>query len=68
MYWAGDRLGNERVKGAYAYKQLLNKTDGYPWELIFRLKIFLHSKLFMQLLFEKMQKDGRTMVFKWKMH
>ncbi|MEN8123907.1 MAG: amidohydrolase [Bacteroidota bacterium] len=25
MYWAEDRLGNERIKGAYAYKQLLNK-------------------------------------------
>ena len=24
MYWAEDRLGKERVKGAYAYKQLLN--------------------------------------------
>lgn len=23
MYWAADRLGNERVKNAYAYKQLL---------------------------------------------
>ena len=26
MYWAEDRLGAERVKGAYAYKTLLNKT------------------------------------------
>ncbi|WOD42913.1 amidohydrolase [Hwangdonia lutea] len=25
MYWAEDRLGNERIKGAYAYKDLLNK-------------------------------------------
>ena len=24
MYWAEDRIGSERVKGAYAYKQLLN--------------------------------------------
>lgn len=24
MYWAEDRLGEERVKGAYAYKKLLN--------------------------------------------
>ncbi len=23
MYWAGDRVGNERLKGAYAYKKLL---------------------------------------------
>ncbi|MEC8832499.1 MAG: amidohydrolase, partial [Bacteroidota bacterium] len=26
MYWAEDRLGSERVKGAYAYKDLLNKA------------------------------------------
>ena len=25
MYWAGDRVGAERIKGAYAYKDLLNK-------------------------------------------
>ncbi|MFC3196251.1 amidohydrolase [Parapedobacter deserti] len=26
MYWAGDRIGSERIKGAYAYKRLLNET------------------------------------------
>lgn len=26
MYWAQDRLGNPRIKNAYAYKELLNKT------------------------------------------
>ena len=26
MYWAEDRLGEERVKGAYAYKDLLNEA------------------------------------------
>ena len=26
MYWAGDRLGEEREKGAYAYKQLLDQA------------------------------------------
>lgn len=30
MYWAGDRLGNERVKGAYAYKQLLRQNGWLP--------------------------------------
>ncbi|MEI9946058.1 MAG: amidohydrolase [Chitinophagaceae bacterium] len=30
MYWAGDRLGNERVKGAYAYKQLLEQNGWIP--------------------------------------
>ncbi|MDN3725166.1 amidohydrolase [Aequorivita sp. SDUM287046] len=26
MYWAEDRVGTERIKGAYAYKELLNKA------------------------------------------
>ena len=30
MYWANDRLGNERVKGAYAYKQLLTQNSWLP--------------------------------------
>ena len=30
MYWAGDRLGSERVKGAYAYKQLLQQNGWIP--------------------------------------
>jgi len=30
MYWAGDRLGPERVKGAYAYKQLLKQNGWIP--------------------------------------
>ncbi len=30
MYWAQDRLGEKRVKGAYAYKQLLNQNGWMP--------------------------------------
>jgi len=30
MYWAADRLGKERVKGAYAYKQLLQQNGWLP--------------------------------------
>lgn len=30
MYWAKDRLGPERVKGAYAYKQLLQQNGWIP--------------------------------------
>lgn len=30
MYWAGDRLGAERVKGAYAYQQLLDQNGWIP--------------------------------------
>ena len=30
MYWAAERLGSERVKGAYAYKQLLQQNGWIP--------------------------------------
>lgn len=30
MYWAADRLGPDRVKGAYAYKQLLDQNGWMP--------------------------------------
>lgn len=30
MYWAGDRLGAERVKNAYAYQQLLKQNGWLP--------------------------------------
>lgn len=30
MYWAGDRLGAERVKTAYAYKELLQQNGWLP--------------------------------------
>lgn len=30
MYWAGERLGAERVKGAYAFKQLLQQNGWIP--------------------------------------
>ncbi|MBI3138746.1 MAG: amidohydrolase [Sphingobacteriales bacterium] len=30
MYWAGDRLGEERILGAYAYKQLLQQNGWLP--------------------------------------
>jgi predicted amidohydrolase YtcJ len=30
MYWAAERLGNERIKGAYAYKQLMDQNGWIP--------------------------------------
>lgn len=30
MYWAGDRLGPQRIKGAYAYEQLLKQNGWLP--------------------------------------
>lgn len=51
MYWAGDRLGSQRVKGAYAFKQLMTEngwiplgTD-FPVEDISPFKTF-HSAVF----------------------
>lgn len=49
MYWAGDRLGAERLKGAYAYKQLLAENNwmplgtDFPVEEINPFKTFLAS-------------------------
>jgi len=30
MYWAEERVGHHRIKGGYAYKQLLNENDWMP--------------------------------------
>jgi len=30
MYWAGDRVGPERMKGAYAFKQLMEENEWIP--------------------------------------
>jgi predicted amidohydrolase YtcJ len=30
MYWAGDRLGKERIKGAYAFNDLLKQNGWIP--------------------------------------
>lgn len=30
MYWAGDRIGPERMKGAYAYRRLLEANGWFP--------------------------------------
>jgi len=49
MYWAGDRLGADRLKGGYAYKQLLAQNNwlplgtDFPVEEINPFKTFLAS-------------------------
>ena len=49
VYWAGDRLGVERLKGGYAYKQLLEQNNwlplgtDFPVEEINPFKTFLAS-------------------------
>jgi predicted amidohydrolase YtcJ len=46
MYWAGDRLGKEREKGAYAYKKLLDLSGqivlgtDFPVEYVSTFKTF----------------------------
>ncbi|MEM6685933.1 MAG: amidohydrolase [Bacteroidota bacterium] len=46
MYWAGERLGEEREKGAYAYKRLLNLSGklalgtDFPVEYVSPFKTF----------------------------
>jgi predicted amidohydrolase YtcJ len=30
MYWAAERIGNERIKGAYAYKRLMEQNGWIP--------------------------------------
>ena len=46
MYWAGDRLGEHREKGAYAYKRLLNLSGkialgtDFPVEYVSTFKTF----------------------------
>ena len=39
MYWLNDRIGQERAKYAYAYKELLDKSKLLLLELTFQLKI-----------------------------
>jgi predicted amidohydrolase YtcJ len=49
MYWAADRVGAERLKGGYAYKQLLEQNNwlplgtDFPVEEINPFKTFLGS-------------------------
>ncbi|TXE10525.1 amidohydrolase [Gelidibacter salicanalis] len=65
MYWAEDRLGSERVKGAYAYKQLLDAygkvalgTD-FPVEQVSPFLTFYAAVARQDL--EKFPKDGYQM-------
>ena len=49
MYWAGDRVGTERIKTSYAYKQLLQTNNwmplgtDFPVEYIEPIKTFFAS-------------------------
>lgn len=53
MYWAGDRLGKEREKGAYAYKQLLEQNGWLPLGTDFPVEDISPLKTFCAAVFRK---------------
>jgi len=53
MYWAGDRLGSERVKGAYAYKKLLKQNGWIPLGTDFPVEDISPIKTFYAAVFRK---------------
>jgi len=53
MYWAADRLGSERVKGAYAYKQLLVQNGWIPLGTDFPVEDISPFKTFLAAVFRR---------------
>lgn len=53
MYWAGDRLGPERLKGAYAYRQLLGQNGWIPLGTDFPVEDISPIKTFYAAVFRK---------------
>lgn len=53
MYWAQDRLGAERIKGAYAYKQLLQQNGWIPLGTDFPVEDISPFKTFLAAVFRK---------------
>ncbi|MDZ4663238.1 MAG: amidohydrolase [Bacteroidota bacterium] len=53
MYWAGNRLGNERVKNAYAYKLLLKNAGSIPLGTDFPVEDISPFKTFYAAVFRK---------------
>jgi predicted amidohydrolase YtcJ len=53
MYWAGDRLGKVREKGAYAYKQLLQQNGWLPLGTDFPVEDISPFKTFYAAVFRK---------------
>ncbi|MGZ3924250.1 MAG: amidohydrolase [Flavisolibacter sp.] len=60
MYWAGDRLGSERVKGAYAYKQLLKQNNWIPLGTDFPVEDISPFKTFHSAVFRTDSKEYPT--------
>jgi predicted amidohydrolase YtcJ len=57
MYWAGDRLGPQRVKGAYAFKQLLQQNNWVPLGTDFPVEDISPFKTFFAAVLRKDAKD-----------
>ena len=53
MYWAADRLGEDRLKGAYAYKQLLQQNGWLPLGTDFPVEDISPIKTFFAAVFRK---------------
>ena len=51
MYWAGERLGAARLKGAYAYKQLLQENGWLPLGTDFPVEDISPFKTFLAAVF-----------------
>ena len=51
MYWAGDRLGAQRLKGGYAYKQLLQQNGWLPLGTDFPVEDISPFKTFLAAVF-----------------
>jgi predicted amidohydrolase YtcJ len=53
MYWAGQRLGAEREKGAYAFKQLMQQNGWIPLGTDFPVEDISPFKTFMAAVFRQ---------------
>ena len=51
MYWAGDRLGADRLKGGYAYRQLLEQNGWLPLGTDFPVEDISPFKTFLAAVF-----------------
>lgn len=60
MYWAKERLGKERLKGAYAYKQLLQQNGWLPLGTDFPVEDISPFKTFLAAVFRQDAKGFPT--------
>ncbi len=57
MYWAAERLGTQRVKGAYAFKQLLQQNGWIPLGTDFPVEDISPFKTFLASVFRRDAKE-----------